>query len=290
MRYEGKIYRPWPEANSVLIQVTLGCSINTCTFCTMFDDKRFKIRDIEDVFADIEQVRRVYTHVESLFLTDGNVLAARTDYLLQVLKKIRETFPECKHIALYGGMNDFRRKSVDELKQLKEAGLGLVYSGLESGDPVVLEKIKKRMTQEHVIEGMARAKEAGIPVLLSFIFGLGGRGRSKEHIEETTRLLNIVKPEQIAPMALAVQPGSELEQEVERGEFVLPTQLQILEEEKHLLENLDIDTFYWGDHGNNIVPQRGYLPDSQAFMLKRINAAIDNNPMAKENVIQTFAW
>lgn len=146
------------------------------------------------------------------------------------------------------------------------------------------------MTQEHVIEGMARAKEAGIPVLLSFIFGLGGRERSKEHIEETTRLLNMVKPEQIAPMALAVQPGSELEREVERGEFVLPTQLQILEEEKYLLENLDVDMFYWGDHGNNIVPQRGYLPDSQEFMLKRINAAIENNPMAKDNVIQTFAW
>ncbi|MGL6259671.1 B12-binding domain-containing radical SAM protein [Vibrio sp. WXL210] len=290
MRYEGKIYRPWPEANSVLIQVTLGCSINTCTFCTMFDDKRFQIRDLEDVFADIEQVRRVYPHVESLFLTDGNVLAARTDYLLKVLSKIRTTFPECQHIALYGGMNDFRRKTVEELKALKQAGLSLVYAGLESGDPVVLDKIKKRMTQEHVIEGMSRAKAAEIPVLLSFIFGLGGRERSKEHIEETTKLLNEVKPEQIAPMALAIQPGSELEKELERGEFTLPTQLQILEEEQYLLRHLNIDTYYWGDHGNNIVPQRGYLPDSQTAILQRIESAIKQNPLAKDNVIQTFAW
>lgn len=290
MQYEGKIYRPWIEARSILIQTTLGCSINTCTFCSMFDDKRFKVRDIEDVFKDIEEARQIYPYVESIFLTDGNVMAARTDYLLKVLNKLKHTFPESQRISLYSGLNDFRRKSVAELKELKSAGLDMAYCGLESGDPVVLDRIKKRMSQEQAIEGMAMAKEAGIEVLLSFIFGLGGRERSKEHIIETTRILNITKPEHIAPMALAIQPGTVMEQEVKDGTFIMPTQLQILEEEKYLLENLEIDTFYWGDHGNNIVPQKGYLLDSREQFLARVNHAIDSNPMAAKNIIQTYSW
>ena len=290
MEYVGKVYRPWPEYKSILIQTTLGCSINTCTFCSMFDDKRFKVRPIEDVFKDIEELRRYYPYVESVFLIDGNVMAARTDYLIKLLDKVRNTFPEAKKISMYSGLNDFRRKTIAELKEIKDAGLDMCYSGLESGDPVVLERIKKRMTREHVIEGMAMAKEAGIQTLLSFIFGLGGKDRTPEHIEATTDILNITKPEEIAPMALAIQPGTVMEQEVQRGEFVMPTQLQVLEEEKYLLENLNIDTFYWGDHGNNLVPQKGFFLDSRDEFLTNINRVIAANPLAKQNVIQTFAW
>ena len=139
MNYEGKVYRPWPEYRSILIQTTLGCSINTCTFCSMFDDKRFKVRPIEDVIKDIEEARLIYPQVESIFLIDGNVMAARTDYLLKIFDKLRSTFPECKKISLYSGLNDFRRKTIAELKELKDSGLDMAYSGLESGDRVVLE-------------------------------------------------------------------------------------------------------------------------------------------------------
>ncbi|MCY9852311.1 radical SAM protein [Vibrio mediterranei] len=290
MQYEGKVYRPWPEARSILIQTTLGCSINTCTFCSMFDDKRFKVRDLDAVFKDVDDARFIYPHVDSIFLIDGNVMAARTEYLVKLLDKLRNTFPEASKISMYSGLNDFRRKTVSELKEIKDAGLDMCYSGLESGDPVVLERIKKRMTAQHAIEGMARAKEAGIETLLSFIFGLGGRERSKEHIVATTELLNITNPEQIAPMALAIQPGTIMEQEVQRGEFTMPTQLQVLEEERYLLENLNIDTFYWGDHGNNLVPQKGFLLDSRDQFLANIDRAIVANPLAKDNIIHTFAW
>ena len=291
MHYEGKIYRPWMEAESVLIQTTLGCSNNQCTFCTMFDDKRFKVRDIEGIFRDIEEARLIYPRVESIFLVDGNVMAIRTEMLLKILDKIKATFPEIKNISLYSGFNDFRRKSISELKEMKSAGLSMAYSGLESGDPIVLEKIKKRMTREHAIEGMAMAREADIKVLASFIFGLGGKERSVEHAINTTSLLNIMQPDAIAPMALAVQPGSELEREIHRGEFTLPTPLQILEEEKYLLENLDdFPCYYWGDHGNNISPMRGMLPASRQPFLDKINQDIAHNPITKQNVIQTFSW
>ncbi|WP_067520420.1 radical SAM protein [Endozoicomonas ascidiicola] len=292
MRFEGKVYRPWPEAESVLIQVTVGCSINTCTFCSMFRDKTFRIRELDDIFQDIDAARRYYSKVESMFLVDGNVLVIPTEKLLTILEKITDTFPEIQNIAMYAGFNDLRRKSVDELKALKAAGLSMVYTGLESGDPVIIERINKRgMNRERMLEGMAKAREAGVRVLASFIFGLGGRERSKEHIEETTRLVNEMRPDEIAPMALAIQPGTEMEEEVRRGEFLMPSPLQVLEEEKFLLENLgDFPCYYWGDHGNNISPMRGMLPQARDAFLERVNFHIANNPVTKKEVIETYSW
>ena len=198
------------EANSLLIQTTLGCTHNKCTFCDMFREKRFRIRKIEEIFKDIDEARSTFRHVGSIFLIDGNVLALKTEFLLKILGKITSTFPEYSKIALYAGLNDLKRKSVEELKELKKAGLTLAYTGLESGDPVTLERIKKGLTPEQAEKGMAKAKAAGIDILVSIIFGIGGNKRSREHIVETTRLLNIMKPEQIAPMALTIQPGTEL--------------------------------------------------------------------------------
>ncbi|MFT5701820.1 MAG: radical SAM superfamily enzyme YgiQ (UPF0313 family) [Desulforhopalus sp.] len=291
MYYEGKVYRPWTEAGSVLIQTTLGCTHNKCTFCDMFREKKFRIRELEDIFKDIEEARSTYQRVESIFLIDGNVLALKTEFLEKILKKIKTTFPECLKISLYAGLNDLRRKSVEELTKLKQAGLTMAYTGLESGDSLTLERIKKGLTPEQAKEGMAKAKAAGIEVLVSIIFGIAGRERSKEHIIETTRLLNIMQPEELAPMALAVQPGTELEAEVKSGEFILPTPLQILEEEKYLLENMvGFKTFYWGDHGNNVVPMKGWLPESREMFLKNIDHAIASHPVCKEEVLRTFAW
>lgn len=291
MDYEGKIYRPWIEANSLLIQVTVGCSHNKCTFCDMFREKKFRMKPAEQVFADIEEARRSYRQVDEIFLTDGNVMALKTEKLLTILNKITATFPECKKISLYAGYNDLRRKSVEELKQLKAAGLTMAYVGLESGDSITLERIKKDMTPEEAIEGAAKAKAAGIRVLASYIFGIGGKERSKVHMVETVKMLNILQPEEMAPMALTIQPGTELAGEVERGEFIQATPLQILEEEKYLLENLDdFESFYWGDHGNNITPMKGQLPASRDLFLKRVNHAVTTNPVTKDEVLETFAW
>ena len=291
MYYEGKVYRPWMEANSLLIQITIGCTHNKCTFCDMFREKRFGIRKIEDIFKDIEEARQLFPHVESIFLIDGNVLALKTEVLVKVIDKIRSTFPECLKIALYAGLNDFRRKTVAELTELKEAGLSIAYSGLESGDPEILKRVRKGLTPEQAIAGMKNAKAAGIDVLLSIIFGLGGLEGSREHIVETTRLLNLLEPEEMAPMALAVQPGTELAKEIETGEFIQGTPLQILEEEAYLLENLnDFKTFYWGDHSNNIVSSKGWLPEHRQAFLEKINHAIATHPVTQQDVLKTYAW
>jgi radical SAM superfamily enzyme YgiQ (UPF0313 family) len=194
-------------------------------------------------------------------------------------------------ISLYSGLNDLRRKSVEALTELRQAGLTMAYTGLESGDRVILERIKKGLIPEQAEEGMAKAKAAGIEILVSIIFGIGGKESSREHIVETTRLLNLMKPEQIAPMALAVQPGTELENQVETGEFIQATPLQILEEEKYLLENLaDFDTIYWGDHGNNIVSSKGRLPASRELFLGKIDHVIANHPVTEQEVLLTSPW
>lgn len=291
MSYQGKIYRPWMEAESGLIQVTLGCSINTCTFCNMFRDKSFRRKPIEEIFADIEQLRKQHRKLESIFLIDGNVMVLKTDFLLKVIAKINDTFPELKNLAMYAGYNDMRRKSVEELQTLRAAGVSTVYVGLESGDPKVLADIKKGMTREQAIEGMELARAAGIRVLVSFIFGLGGRDRSSEHIEGTVSLLNILKPQEIAPMALAIQPGTEMEQDLKEGRFVMPTPMQVLEEERYLLENLtDFDHFYWGDHGNNIAHMRGWMPHNRDLFLEHIKDQIARNPVAQQDKLVTYAW
>jgi len=291
MYYEGKIYRPWIEAGSLLIQTTIGCTHNKCTFCDMFREKRFRIRKIEEIFKDIDEARHIYPHIESIFLIDGNVLALKTAFLLKILEKITSTIPECNKISLYAGLNDLRRKSVEELTELKQAGLSMAYTGLESGDRVVLERIKKGLTPEQAQEGMAKAKAAGIEILVSIIFGIGGKDRSKEHITETTKLLNLMKPEELAPMALTIQPGTELANQVERGEFIQATPLQILEEEKYLLENMaGFDTMYWGDHGNNIVSSKGSMPGSRDLFLKKIDHAIAEHPVTERDVLLTSPW
>ncbi|MFW2365862.1 MAG: radical SAM protein [Desulforhopalus sp.] len=291
MNYEGKVYRPWMEAESFLIQTTIGCTHNKCTFCDMFREKRFRIRSIEDIFSDIDEARKVLHNVRSFFLVDGNVLALKTGFLLKVLNKVTSTFPECTKISVYAGLNDLRRKSVDELKQLKEAGLDKVYTGLESGDALTLERIVKGLTPEQAEEGMAHAKAAGIEVLISIIFGIGGKERSRQHIVETTRLLNILQPEELAPMALTIQPGTVLKQQVESGEFIQATPLQILEEEKYLLENIhDFKMLYWGDHGNNIESMRGMLPSQKEFFIKKVDYAIATHPVCGQEVLQTTPW
>ncbi len=290
MYYEGKVYRPWIEADSLLIQTTLGCTHNKCTFCDMFRDKSFRIRDIEEVFKDIDEARNTYRPIRSIFLIDGNVLALKTSFLLKILEKITSTIPECSKISLYAGLNDLRRKSIEELTELKQAGLTLAYTGLESGDRVVLERIQKGLTPEQAEEGMARAKAAGIEILASFIFGIGGKERSQKHIVATTRLLNTMQPEQLAPMALTIQPGTILANQVETGEFIQATPLQILEEEKYFLENMTFNTFYWGDHGNNIVSAKGKLPDSREVFLQKIEHAIANHPVTEQDILLTSPW
>lgn len=290
MEYVGKIYRPWMEAESFLLQVTHGCSHNTCTFCTMFDDKRFRIRPLDAILREVQEAGQRYYGIRSVFLIDGNVLVLKTEMLLKILEAIRQYIPSCERVAMYATFNDLRRKSVQNLKDLCAAGLDIVYAGLESGDPEILKRVKKNLTPEQALEGMAHAKEAGLAVHNSIIFGLGGQQDSQRHIEMTTDLLNQLRPEEISTLSLSIQPNSELEKELIAGTFEPVTPLQFLQEELYLLEHIQFPTLYWGDHGNNIVAKRGYLPEHQAEFVQMLKDAIAHHPMSKAAAYHPSPW
>lgn len=291
MRYEGKIYRPWMEMDSILIQTTIGCTHNRCTFCDMYRDRNFRIRPLDEVLEDIDTARDWFGRIDSMFLTDGNVLAMPTGDLHAILEKIEGTIPECGSVSLYASFNDIRRKSAEELARLRNAGLRTAYVGLESGDPETLERIHKRMTTDQAAEGMEKARAAGIDVLVSLILGLGGKERSEIHARRTADLLNRLRPGQIAVLSLAVQPGTPLAEEVRAGKFVQATPSQILEEERILLENMDdFETVYWGDHVGNITPKRGRLPAARKKFLGQIERDLAENPVTRLAVLPVEPW
>ncbi len=175
MRYEGDIYRPPSEAYSLLIQVTIGCSHNKCTFCSMFKDKRFRVREISEVLEDLETARKTYRRVEKIFLCDGDALCLSNDKLLVILNRIRELFPECKRVSVYGSAKDVLRKTEEELKTLRENGIGMIYLGAESGSQKVLDAICKGVTREQMIEAVHKIEDAGIKSSVTFISGLAGK-------------------------------------------------------------------------------------------------------------------
>ena len=172
MRYEGQIYRPPSEAYSYILQVTIGCSHNACTFCNMYADKQFHIRPLKDVLEDLAMARRAYRYMERIFLADGDALIVRTETLLEILRTIRRLFPECERITSYASARDLLLKTPEELKTLREAGLEMIYLGLESGSERILKAINKGVTVEETVEACLKAKKAGIRLSITQITGL----------------------------------------------------------------------------------------------------------------------
>ena len=195
MEYEGIVYRPPSEAHSFILQVTIGCAHNACTFCTMYRDKQFRIRSMEEIRADIAEVHSVYgDRIRRIFLADGDALVLPTKRLTEILRLLRRTFPSAERITSYGAPSDVLRKTDAELISIREAGLEMVYMGLESGDPEVLTRIHKGVTPEEIVEAGLRLKKAGIRTSVTLISGLGGRCRLQSHAEKSADAL---RPEEV---------------------------------------------------------------------------------------------
>lgn len=223
MRLQGKIYRPPYEANGLLIQVALGCTHARCTYCSMYEDKKFTTRTFEEIEADLIAARAAYPHVPSVFLMDANALALSMRRLRPVYQKIGELFPEARSVNMYARYSDVLRKSREELLELKSMGLSCLTVGLESGSDVVLKRINKGFTSADVVKASAMLKAAGIAQFTSVIKGLGGISGSYEHTSETIRVLNEIKPEGLGVGTLNPQEGTPLFAEIKNGSFELPT-------------------------------------------------------------------
>lgn len=283
MRYEGDVYRPPSEADSLIIQLTIGCARNTCRFCTMYKSKKFRVRALSEVIQDLNWVKQYYPYrFDRVFLADGDALIVKTEDLITILDKIYELFPQTRRVTTYGAAKDVLQKTPHELQQLREHGLEMVYLGAESGSDKVLKDITKGVTAAETIEACRMLKEAGIKVSMTLITGLGGRADTREHAIESARLVSATKPEYLGLLTLTLGRGAPLTQDYNDGKFQKLTPLEGLEEQKLFLEHVDSEgTVLRSNHVSNYMSLAGTLNrDKQTMLaqLERVIAIIRQNP------------
>lgn len=284
MRYEGSIYRPPSEAYSLLIQVTIGCSHNTCTFCTMFKDKKFRVRPIEEVFEDLEMARRAYPVVEKIFLCDGDALCLSNEKLMRILTRISELFPECKRVSVYGTARDINRKSDAELKQLLDAGMEMIYMGAESGSQKVLDKIHKDVTVQEQIDAVKKAENIGIKTSVTFISGLAGLEGWEDHAIATGKMITEMNASYASLLTLMLDPAAPIMKDIQSGKMTLLTPEQVVGETYLLLENAmpKKSCVFRSNHASNYISLRGNLPEDRQRMLAQLKVAMENTGLLKD--------
>ena len=274
MRYYGSVYRPPSEARSLIVQVTYGCSHNTCAFCSMYKEKRFALRPLDEVLEDFRIARQVYPHVDKVFLADGDALVRKAGELYTVLDTVRELFPECGRVTCYASPASIRIRTDEELRTLREKGLTMVYMGLESGCSAVLERMRKGHPAAEIVEMGQKVRRSGIALSVTAITGLGGPELLERHAVETAAAFNAMNPEYIGMLTLMVEPETPLYDWVHEGKFQLLTQPQVLKETRLLVENLDSPgSVFRMNHASNYLSLRGTLNKDKAAMLAEIGRA-----------------
>ena len=284
MRYVGDIYRPPSEAYSLLVQVTIGCSHNKCTFCNMYKAKQFKVRRPEEVLEDLAWARSHYNRVERIFLCDGDALCLANHKLLVILDYIMENFPECARVTTYGRATDVIRKTDEELRELKEHGLKMVYIGAESGSQKILDKVKKGETREELIEGVQRLEKAGIKTSVTFISGLAGPEDWEEHAIETGKMIAEMNASYVSLLTLMLQPPAPLLEDYQQGKFKLLTPEEVLAETCLMLQYArpSKPCVFRSNHASNYVSLRGNLPMDNESMIASLKRCMEDRGLLKD--------
>jgi len=274
--YEGDVYRPPSEAYSLIVQTTIGCSHNRCTFCINYKNKNFRIKPLQHVFEDFDYARRAYPVIDRVFLADGDALIRKTSDQLAILDYIHKVIPECERITSYASPRSILIKSLDELKEIRQAGLSMLYLGLESGSDRVLAHVNKGATQAEMLEAADRAHKAGFKLSVTAINGLGGREFWEEHALETGKVLSIMKPEYIGLLTLMLRPPAPMYDEMIRGEFEIPKSDEILREIRLMIESIDDEgCIFRANHVSNYVNLNGTLNKDKNAIIARIDQALN---------------
>lgn len=274
MRYYGDVYRPPSEARSLIVQVTYGCSHNTCAFCSMYKEKRFAVRPLEEVMEDFRSARKLYAHVDKVFLADGDALVRKAGELETILDTIRELFPECERVTSYASPASIRIRTDEELRTLRAKGLTMVYMGLESGCDEVLKLMRKGHDAAEIVAMGQKVRKSGIALSVTAITGLGGPELLERHAVETAEAFNAMNPEYIGMLTLMVEPGTPLYDWVQSGSFRLLTPPQVLRETRLLMEHLDSPgSVFRMNHASNYLTLKGTLNADRDAMLARIDQA-----------------
>jgi radical SAM superfamily enzyme YgiQ (UPF0313 family) len=275
MHYEQPLYRPPSEAGSLIIQATLGCPHNRCTFCGMYKGKRFHIRPVDDVVADLREAREECgEHVRTLFFADGNTIVMKTRQLVEILQEAAELFPHLERMTSYGSARFVLKKSPEEWRRIREAGLSRVHMGIETGDAMLLQRLQKGATPDEMITAGRRLKEAGLEVSEYILVGIGGAERTREHAIESARVLNAIDPDFIRLRTWVPAPGAPLTEEWAGGHFELLDPQGALAETRLLVERLDCNALLLSDHVSNFADCNGRLPDDREKMLAQLDTAL----------------
>jgi len=276
MRYEGQIYRPPSEADAYILQATIGCSWNHCTYCDMYRDKRFRIRDLDETLADIQTAGQSFgDNVTKVFVADGDALVLDLPHWEAILPACRDAFPRMKRVSAYATAMNVNDKSVDDLKRLRELGLSLLYMGPETGDDVTFKRIAKGSGFDEHVEAARRAHEAGMKVSAIFLLGAGGTERSKEHAEGSAKLITEMDPEFVSALTLTVIPGTPIDKMQAQGKFTLPTVTRMLEELRTIVaEASPTDAVFRTNHASNYLPLAGRLPQDRERIVEALDKAL----------------
>jgi radical SAM superfamily enzyme YgiQ (UPF0313 family) len=275
MHYQGTIYRPPSEANSILLQVTTGCSHNKCTFCGMYKGQRFSIKPDTIVDADIEYAAKHFPFAKRLFICDGDALVIPQQRLLAILAQIEEKLPQITRVGIYANTKGLSMKTEDELQELRSHGLGILYVGLESGDDLTLTAMNKGADAEKMIAMGQKAKAAKIPLSITVLLGIAGPERSMVHATETGRVLSAIDPEYVGALSLMLEPGTILYEQYQSGNFAMPEPMALLQELRTIIEHTNLSNgLFHANHASNYLPIRAKLPEEKRETLAMIDAAL----------------
>ena len=268
--------RPPSEAESFLLQVTLGCSSNTCTFCDAYKSKEFAVKDFEEIEQDIQTTASSYPYVKRVFLMDGDALVLNNNKLVRILDSLNLNFPELNRISSYANGFNITKRTHEELLELREKKLSLVYIGLESGSQNILSLRKKKSTVSEMIDAVSKARKAEIKSSVMVLLGLGGKEFSGEHIRETIVTLNAMQPRYLSFLTLMLVPGTELYKDAVNKNFTPLNQLEFLGELYEIIKGLDLkETIVRANHASNYLPLKGTLGKDKEIILKQLEAALN---------------
>lgn len=279
MRYEGDIYRPPSEAYSYILQCTVGCSHNKCTFCGMYKNKKYRVRELQEILADIRMAKLYYGHVEKVFLADGDALAMDTDDLIAILGELHQQFPELRHVGIYTSPDSILNKTPEDLKSLGENGINMAYLGVETGDAELLKEIRKGVSYEEMVAAGRKIREAGIPLSVTLVLGLAGRTpQAVDHAIKSAQICNEIDPDYIAALTIMPVEGTVLYKLIQQGRFEVPEPFEILHELRLIIQNLEVSGCeFRSNHASNYLAIKGHLPEDKDKILRLIDEVIKRN-------------
>jgi radical SAM superfamily enzyme YgiQ (UPF0313 family) len=280
MKYEGMIYRPPSEADSLILQVAVGCSYNKCTFCHSFQDKSFRVKSFDEIREDIDEAA-LYGRIPRIFLADGNALDMPHEDMVRILEYLKLKIQGLKRVGVYANAADILKKDPGDLRELKELGLGIIYLGLESGNAEVLKRIRKNATAEQMIDAARRVREADILLSLTVLLGVGGVELSREHARDTGKVLSAMDPDYVGALSLMIVPGTPVHAELRAGRFEMPSPFGLIKELEEMVAGCDFTScFFASNHASNYLSLRIRMPEEKQNALEHIRAVLDRGDPA----------